>query len=140
MPFMPSLPRFAILRSAIRFGAIATAVLAAPAFAGYSYDTGMEVRVYPASSYAYGGLNSARRSSDAVQYINCNTNRGPFGGTLGSCNARDRNGVSASCTTTDPLAIDMMQSVGPSSAVFFMWDASGVCSYLSITHSSAYTN
>lgn len=130
------MPRLAIVRSVV----VAIALLAAPAFAGYSYDTGMEVRVYPTSSYAYGGVNSARRSSDTVQYINCNINRGPFGASQGSCNARDRNGVSASCTTTDPLAVDMMQSVGPSSAVFFMWDASGVCSYLSITHSSAYTN
>ena len=130
------MPRSAILRSA----ALVIALLAAPAFAGYSYDTGMGVRVYPASSYAYGGINSARRSTDTVQYIHCNTYRGPSGGTLGSCNARDRNGVSASCTTSDPLAIDMMQSVGPSSVVFFMWDGSGVCSYLSITHGSPYTN
>jgi hypothetical protein len=128
--------RSAIIRSAV----LALGLLAAPAFAGYSYDTGMEVRVYPASSYAYGGVNSARRSSDTMQSISCNTYRGPSGGTLGSCNARDRNGVSASCTTVDPLAIDMMQSVGPSSVVFFMWDAGGTCSYLSITHGSAYTN
>lgn len=124
----------------VRSATLVLALLAAPAFAGYSYDTGMEVRVYPASYYAYGGVNSARRSTDTVQYIHCNTNRGPSGGTLGSCNARDRNGVVASCTTTDPLTVDMMQSVGPSSVVFFMWDASGVCSYLSITHGSAYTN
>lgn len=130
------MPRSTILRSVV----LALGLLAAPAFAGYSYDTGMEVRIYPASYYAYGGVNSARRSTDAVQYIYCNTYRGPSGGTLGSCNARDRNGVGASCTTSDPLAIDMMQSVGPSSAVFFMWDASGVCSYLSISHGSSYAN
>lgn len=132
--------RPAIVRCAAFATGFAIALFVAPVFAGASYDTGMEVRIYPASSYAYGGVNSARRSTDTVQYIYCNTYRGPSGATLGSCNARDRNGVGASCTTSDPLAIDMMQSVGPSSAVFFMWDAGGVCSYLSITHSSAYTN
>lgn len=124
----------------LRSATLAIALLAAPAFAGYSYDAGMEVRVYPASSYAYGGVSAARRSTDTVQYIHCNTHRGASGATLGSCSARDRYGVLASCTTSDPLAIDMIHSVGPSSAVYFMWDANGSCSYLSISHGSSFTD
>jgi hypothetical protein len=94
-----------------------------------------EISVFQGSSFGYGGgsLVDARGSTDSIQSMGCYTN-----GTSAGCTAVNKDGVAGSCFTVDPIMIDTIESISSESYVYFQWDKSGYCYFVSVTNGSQF--
>ena len=93
---------------------------------------------YPVSigtNTASGSLGTARNSEDTVQYIGC-TLRAIGIDRIVSCGARDAEGQSLSCSTTNPLMADVAAAINGDSYVSFTRNESGSCVSLSVSNAS----
>ena len=116
---------------------LAAALAVQSANAGYYYSSPITV----GTGGAYGGMHSARVSSDSNQFIGCaaygavNTSS-----TYVSCAARDAAGHSLYCATYNPSYYVWQSAMGvnDSSFIIFNVDANGNCTY--IYHSNSSTN
>lgn len=90
------------------------------------------VVVNPANKYASGSLGGARGSGEENQYFGCSLSSAGYA----FCSARDSNGVSAACFTTDPNMMQVIGSIKDDSFVYFTWAASGVCLFVNVGNAS----
>ncbi len=114
------------------------AVLATPAFAGYSFAPWWgEVHVSAIS--ADGSFGATRRSQDAVKRFYCTFSANIAGSVttkFADCYAYD--GVSSfACTTSNPGLIEAIRSAQPEDRVY-LFGTGGLCSTVKVTHDSAY--
>ena len=76
---------------------------------------------------AIGSLGNAYNSQSTSELIGCGS-----GGTWGSCLVIDSTGKSRSCVTTDPALVSQIRSVNSDSTLYFGWDASGKCTFITV--------
>jgi len=123
----------------ILIGAALVAALAGTALAGTKVSWS-HVSVYKSSSssYALGELSDTRATADTQQYIGCYVNAYQGSSTM-QCYARDTNGVSATCYSSDPELVRAAASVDHGSFMWFFWNSNGQCTHLEVVHGSEYT-
>jgi hypothetical protein len=119
---------------------LAASLLAATgmAVAGLKLDVPATININ--GSYAYGALGSARNSSGTYQAIGCSVDGWVYNGTgysAVSCFAQDSSGNYASCYTSnsDTMA-RAVTGMTSDSYVYFQWDATGSCTYISSENNS----
>lgn len=115
--------------------ALAALLLASNAVAGRR--AGSTVVVDTANRTVYGDLGTARNSPDALQYLEAVVY------TTASLQymmvfARDAAGNSAYCNSTSPQFIAAALAVKGDSYLYVNYDASGTCTYVYLSNSSAY--
>lgn len=115
--------------------AIGLAATSATALAGLKINT--TVTVNTVSRFASGALASARNSADAVQYIGCSVTDSA-GAAFVTCSARSSAGAFAACTSSDVGKVSAASSINSDSYVFFRYDSTGACTYLSVSTFSYY--
>lgn len=115
--------------------AVGLAVTSASALAGFK--TNANVTVDTSNRFASGALGSARSSGDSVQYIGCSVTDA-VGQAYVTCTARNSAGTVASCSSTDYGKVTVASAINSDSFVFFRYDTSGVCTYLSVSTYSHY--
>src|SRR6516162_3526481 len=103
--------------------------------AGYHYST----PITGGTGGAYGGVHSARTSSDSNQFIGC----AAYGAvnsssTYVACSARDSAGHSLYCATYNPsfYVWQAAMSVNQASIIIFNVDSSYNCTYIYVSNSS----
>ena len=97
-------------------------------WAGYFYTQNTVV----GTSYAYGAMCNARRSSDNVQYIGCASNTS--GATY--CWARNSVGTFKSCYSTSAAMHNQLHSMTDCSYIYFTVNTAGQCAYIYIRNAS----
>lgn len=90
------------------------------------------------TSYASGDLAAVRASENSIEYIGCLTARHPDAFTWTGCQARNVAGTSRMCWTNDPNMAAAVAGMSDSGQLFFMWDASGTCTYIEFDKHSYY--
>lgn len=100
--------------------AFVAAALSATAFAGFK--TGQQVVIADGDRFANGDIGYARNTGDSIQRIGCEVN-----GDVGTCYARNRDGLSRSCYTSSAKWVNTMRALNGDSWLYFKWDAAGKC-------------
>jgi hypothetical protein len=54
------------------------------------------------------------------------------------CRATNAAGLTHICSTGNPALLDMIDSIGPESYVYFQWNTDGACSYLLVEQNSRF--
>ncbi|NVJ27046.1 MULTISPECIES: hypothetical protein [Myxococcus] len=93
------------------------------------------------TGHAQGSLAGARNSADATQHIGCHliSYAASTGGPVRVlCVANSAAGVYGTCSSTDPVIVEGVRSIGDESYLWFNWDASGQCTYLHVSKISYY--
>lgn len=114
---------------------IGLAAASATALAGLKINT--VVTVNTISRFASGALASARSSADVVQFIGCSVTDSA-GAAFVTCSARSSTGAFAACTSTDVGKVSAASSISSDSFVSFRYDATGACTFLSVSTFSYY--
>jgi len=109
--------------------ALAAAVLSTTAFAGFK--SGQNVVISTGSRFANGDAGYVYRSDDTVQYIVCRASN-----STGSCYARNRDGVTRSCSTTSSTLLANIRSMNGDSYIYFKWDEDGTCTTVTVENGS----
>jgi hypothetical protein len=113
--------------------ALGLGLWATQAVAGARY--GGDVTVQATYRYAFGGMGSARGSSDTTQYIGCYVQP-----TIAVCHAMSAGGTFAMCSTTDPNKMALARALDSGSWLFLDWDANGTCTNIQVSNYSYYGN
>jgi hypothetical protein len=104
------------------------------AVAGFRYTSGVSVT----SSWATGAAGSARNSSSTKEYLYC-TLTGTTSSLTAQCLAGTSAGASATCTTTNPYLVQVVQKMSSDSYVQFNFNAStGQCNSIMVASGSDY--
>jgi hypothetical protein len=109
-------------------------LLVGVAQAGYKFSAPVRI----SSANAYGNMAAARGSSDSKQYIGCDATVDSEGGVMVGCQARDSNGNTASCSSTNAAFLPVVQMVNGDSFVSFDWDSHGFCTEIHVDNHSYY--
>ena len=109
-------------------GALLMGTLALTVVAGTKTSLPVSILTTTAKPFAAGDLGYVRNTADATQYIGCE-----FTDTIGVCFARDVNGVTASCTTTDPVKLEVIHSIHGDGSLMFAWNTDGTCRLVKVT-------
>jgi hypothetical protein len=127
--------KFTIIASVI-------AALALQSVANAGYRSTIGVTVYRSTtSYAIGSVSTARYyTGDSSQYIGCSSSSDTVSSTYISCSARDASGNYVYCYTTSATdaARQAVASVNNTSYIYFLVNASGQCTYITIGNYSYY--
>ena len=91
------------------------------------YDGNFQVVVDDANKQAFGTLVGARRSADNVQKLGCTVKANDA-----ICYATNAAGVYRSCTTTDPGLTAVARSINSESYLWFIWNAAGTCTAITV--------
>ena len=105
------------------------------AFAGAKFGQVTTVN----ASYAYGNMGYARNAGDATfpSYIGCSVTSSPGYRDM-TCFAGNGLGRYGYCYSTDLALIEAARAVGSDSYIYFAWNTSGQCTYVSIENSSTW--
>lgn len=112
---------------------LAATLIAVTAFA-YTAQAGFKIvlPVFLGNGYFQGAYGSVRNSADNAQYLFC----WDFGGS-GQCGARDAQGVTRSCSTTNPVHLSTIRGMDDTSFIRVYHDATGACTRIqSLTYSA----
>jgi|GEM_PF-6266734 len=85
---------------------------------------------------ASGTISSTRNTPDNTQQLVCWLD-GTTSGITGNCHARNLNGLMRACSTTNANLIQVIGSTTGDSYVSFAWNASNVCTAISVWQNSA---
>lgn len=123
-------------------GALAALFLAGAGgsvLAGQKTEGAVNITVGASSSTASGAVGSARASADTSQMISC-TITGLTTSNAASCMARDAAGNFLSCTANSNATYlaNAVSGIGSSSRIYFVVNASGVCTQINSTNGSQY--
>jgi hypothetical protein len=88
--------------------------------------------------WAYGSLGSARNSANINDLIDCSVYAFPSGITYAGCRAVDAAGNFAYCYAGGASQVYAAISINSDSYIYFNYDSSGTCTYLSVTSGSQY--
>jgi len=109
---------------------LAAIVVSGTAIAGF--EGGQGVLISDENRLANGDLGYVHSAGGGAEFLGCTVHLDQ-----GFCIARNANGVTRSCTTTDSRKVDTMRSLNGDSYLLFRWDASGVCTYLVVENFSS---
>lgn len=112
--------------------AVLACMTAGTARAGY--DGNFQVVISDANRQAYGTLVGARHSPDNVQKLGCTIKADSV-----LCFATNAAGAYRTCVSTDPALMAVARSLNGDSYLWFVWDASGVCTSITVGLASQYT-
>jgi hypothetical protein len=112
----------------------AAVALGSAAWAGYKTT----YSVFVGSGIAWGAMGDARASADSTTYIGCSRSGYP-GSYMIQCYAKNASGTYGTCAINDPAMASTVASITPSSYIFFEWNASNTCTYLSVDNASYLT-
>jgi hypothetical protein len=116
---------------------LATASAAVAVFAGSKdYDP---VVIDEAGRKAYGSLGSTRNASPSGAYIGCQINAAADGSPVRFvCSARVPGPpfIFKYCSGSNPAMVAAAAAVTTDSRIYFSWDASGACTYLTVSNRS----
>jgi hypothetical protein len=94
------------------------------------------VTVAPSAGYAYGSLGSTRNSSEGISYLIA-LHLVSGSNNSAELEARDANGNTGYCWTTNPALVDAISRIVGDSYVYFTWSSStNECLYVQIVSSS----
>jgi hypothetical protein len=113
--------------------AIAACLVSSVAVGGYR----VAFNVFLGSTYADGNVGAARYSSDSNQEIGCYAQGSP-GSVYAGCYAADSSGNYASCVTGDPAFVATVGRINATSFIWFEYNSSGQCTYLTVDNDSSY--
>jgi len=99
------------------------------ALAGYRHT--LEVGIDDVGRVAWGDLGYVFNTSDRTQYMGCYNS-----GTSGTCYARDRTGLTRTCSTSNAGMLAVIRSLSGDSYLLFYWDASGNCTSVDVHNGS----
>jgi hypothetical protein len=117
-------------RLGLRVLGFAAALLASTvALAGFR--SAQQVLIFDAGRFANGDLGYVSNTTDTTQYIGCENLSG-----FGYCYAKDPNGLSRSCSTSDPNLLAVIRSLNGDSYLIFWWDTSGHCTSIEVDNGS----
>lgn len=122
-------------------GLVALMVLAVAADAGVKSAPRTTVVKSGSSGWAYGALGTARNSPNSSEYIECGVyaySTPATGPANGWCFAYDSGSNGAYCSTATESQIKAILASNGDSFIYFSFDGSGTCTYLSITNGSMY--
>ncbi len=85
---------------------------------------------------AHGILSSARNGTDFSEFIGCSLTAVVGGLTSLDCYARNAQGTTATCSTTDANLITASLAINGDSAVSFQWDRDNACITLRVVNES----
>lgn len=88
---------------------------------------------------ASGSLTGARLNAGG-EFIRCSVSMQSRARNIrdtANCSARDRAGITASCSTTEPDLIAAVLAINPASEVRFGWDVANACTFIAVVQSSA---
>jgi hypothetical protein len=127
--------------------ALAAAVLATAAVAGARYaDPSVTiVKNADGSGFAYGTIGGTRNSAFPGEKLQCTASRTSVISSAGAevkvtqvlCSATDRNGVTASCTSTQEQYADALNGLANDGLIDFRFNAAGSCTGLAVYGSSS---
>jgi spore coat protein U-like protein len=112
----------------------ASCIVAMSALAGSKLNG--RVIIDDAKRLAYGPLGGARNSADSAQAIAITVSSRPDGTRNLSVIFTNSAGLSRACTTSDPLLIEVADKTQGDSSIQALWNASGTCTYISVSQSS----
>jgi hypothetical protein len=121
--------------------AMAAFALQSVAFAGYHATALVSVYKSGSSGSAAGSVQSARYyGTDSLEYIGCSQSTDVKSSTYVSCIARNASNVILSCysSTANEQARDAIASINTTSFIYFQADASGKCTYITVSNASYY--
>jgi hypothetical protein len=90
---------------------------------------GSEVTMGP--DYFAGCLGSIHNSAGYMQYLFCEDT-----GTMGSCIARNHEGVIRACHTSNPTHLKVIRGIDDSSCIYARYNLGGRCTLIKVTNSS----
>jgi hypothetical protein len=126
---------------AIAFALAALMAAIAGAHAGQKVSQPTIIAKSGSAGWAYGTLGSARNGPASSEGIECGISAyappSPASTTF-FCWANDAAGQFAFCLATGEAQLKVLQAARGDSAIYFEWDATGKCTYLSIANGSAY--
>jgi hypothetical protein len=110
-------------------------------FSGTAHAGGKSINpvtVAPSAGYAYGSLGSTRNSSDVISYLVA-IHLVSGSNNSAELEARDANGNTGYCWTTNPPLVEAISRVVGDSFVYFTWSSStNECLYMQVVSSSQY--
>jgi hypothetical protein len=104
------------------------------AFAGSKSSFPLQVNL--STRNAWGDISATRNSPDTKAYFWCQVNANTSGAYLVSCSGADTLGTAFSCTSSNANIIAAARSIEGDGYVDLFWDASGVCTALSVRKGS----
>jgi len=133
-----SKPR-SISKLAIAITAVAILATGGAALAGSRERVTPVIGTYPdGTPYAYGAMGSARNRTTPGEEVSCTVYAFSGQQAYGSCYVLDGAGQYAACHTGEAAMVNMIAGAPSDAYVYFQWNASGQCTYLSITRASKY--
>ena len=118
-------------RLGLRTLGFAAAVLLASTAALAGFRTAQQVVISDTAQFANGDLGYIYNTDDLTQYMGCVSYN-----TAGNCYAKDRTGLTRSCSTSDPNLLAVIRSLNNDSWLIFYWDTSGRCTFIEVENSS----
>jgi len=97
------------------------------------------VSIDRAHSIATGSLTGARLNP-GQEFIRCSVTMQSITRGIrnsGSCSARDKGGIVASCSTFEPALLLAIQAIGPASEVRFGFDTANQCTFIAVVQASS---
>ena len=92
------------------------------------------------SGSAFGAMPITRFSDDDVAYIGCGTRNIDTGGgslfTFAFCQAGDRDGNTAFCSTQNPALVEAIRAISDTSFIVFAWNTSDECTQIGLSTQS----
>jgi len=128
--------------------AVTAALLAGAAVAGSRYGQ-PSVSIFKnadGSGQVYGTLGGTRNSAFPVEKLSCTVSRQVVYSTAGAelvkiasviCQAVDKNGVTASCTSSNHAYADALAGLSNDGLIDFSFGANGACTALTVYESSS---
>ena len=108
---------------------VAAAAISTTAFAGFK--SGQQVVIIDGSKFANADLGYVRNTGDSTQYIGCEVS-----GDVGYCTARNRDGLTRSCSTSVAKWVNTIRALNGDSYLYFKWDTNGNCVNISVENTS----
>lgn len=120
--------------------------LSTAAWAGAKSSYSIVINLSGSTGTAMGAVGSARNSADSIQYIGCAVYTSVASDELGnpyykefvSCSARDVNNLTVSCSSADPVLVQVAHAMTSDAHLTFSWDDSGACTSLRTRTDSRY--
>lgn len=101
--------------------------------AGYNGNFPVVINDDATYKQAFGTLVGTRNTPDNDQYLGCTIN----GDSL-TCYARNAAGLSRSCSSANPVHVANARSISTEGYLWFGWNSSGICTFVTISLGSQY--
>jgi hypothetical protein len=109
------------------------AIVTGQAQAGYNGNFPVVINDDATYKQAFGTLVGTRNTPDNDQYLGCTIN----GDSL-TCYARNSAGLYRSCSSANPIHVANARSISSEGYLWFGWNSSGLCTFVTVSLGSQY--